>query len=680
MVHSRAVRDPLRALTSEILPYEVPIPFDVTRMYKFLRRLKFRWDDEHVFSVQDSRLGESERRWLGLIFDPLTLGPGTVLEGRREFRLSDSASKCDLRYPYKFRSRRNNGKSRVLSVPHPHSMLQMASFIHDHRDSILYFTNRSEFSIRHPHRVARVQARPESVFDGARDSESFGVEQSDLEYSYVSSYFSYRRYNNINRFYSSPEFQACERKFPHLMRADVSKCFDSVYTHTLSWVTNGMYASKHNRPDAEGTFGAKFDRLMQYLNYAETSGIIIGPELSRVFAEIILQEVDVRVQRVMESDGLERGVHYEMMRYVDDYFIFLADPNKANRVEEYLSSELAWFKLHLNEQKQRHFDTPLQSHMSVAKMRIREDIKRRTKIKLSEEDSVVQGALHFLPRKAILDYKALLIDTGLEHGELANSYLYELGRRRDRTVRRFRAHLASLVEAGDPASVDRAQTQLVEYLAAVLDVGLFIYSGAPSVSHSVKLTRMVAASIGELELGQLSALNGYYFRHRVRRELIAQLTAVQEEETFGAHTLLLMDCLLFVDPEIPEEELVGLLERRGKGVSALDAFAVLTLLRRFTNAPGASSMKTELLERARELIDYGKSNREGETERTILLLSLPTFPGASVQEIAKAMGDGHSRKAVQAMREAGSHPSMFTWNASENYYERLLLKSSQSVY
>ena len=49
MVHSRAVRDPLRALTSEILPYEVPIPFDVTRMYKFLRRLKFRWDDEHVF-------------------------------------------------------------------------------------------------------------------------------------------------------------------------------------------------------------------------------------------------------------------------------------------------------------------------------------------------------------------------------------------------------------------------------------------------------------------------------------------------------------------------------------------------------------------------------------------------------------------------------------------------------
>lgn len=677
--HSRATRDPLRALTSEILPYEVPIPFDVTRMYKFLRRLKFRWVGEHVFTVQDSRLGEPEKRWLALIFDPLVIGPGTVSEGRREFRLSDGRSRCDLRYPFKFRSRRNNGKSRVLAVPHPHSMLQMASFIHENRDEILYFTNRSEFSIRHPHRVARVQARPKSVFNGFVDSEVDAVEQSDLEYSYVSSYFSYRKYNNINRFYSSPEFQACERKFPHLMRADVSKCFDSVYTHTVSWVTNGMYASKHSRNEASGTFGSRFDRLMQYLNYAETSGIIIGPELSRVFAEIILQEVDLRVQRVMESDGLQRGVHYEIMRYVDDYFIFLADPNKASRVEEYLSTELSWFKLHLNEQKQRHFDTPLQSHMSVAKMRIREDLKKRTKLEVDSDASLARGTVYFPPRKAILDYKALLIDTGLEHGELANSYLYELGRRRDRTVRKFRVHLASLIENGDSASIDRAQGRFVEYLAAVLDVALFIYSGAPSVSHSVKLTRMVAASIGELELGQLSALNGYYFRHHVRRELIAQLTAVQDEESFGAHTLLLIDCLLYVDPEIAEEDLTALLARRKKGVGGLDAFGVLTLLRRFTDSR-SSTMKSQLLDRARELIEFGESNREGETARAILLLSLPTFPGASAQEIAKAMGDGHSRTAVRSMKETASSPSMFSWNASDNYYERLLLKSSQSVY
>ena len=681
MGYRRAKRDSLRALTSEILPYEVPIPFDVTRLYEFLRRLNFTWTGEHKFTVIDSRLGPAEELWLGIIFDPINLGPGTVFGDRREFRLSGGGRKnCDLRHPYKFRSRRNNGKSRELSVPHPHSMIQMASFIHENRDSILYYTNRSSFSIRHPHRIARLQTKTSSVFDGIQDRESYGVEQSDLEYSHVSSYFSYRRYNNINRFYSSPEFQACERKYPHLMRADVAKCFDSVYTHTVSWVTNGIHASKHKQQETKSTFGGRFDRLMQYLNYAETSGIIIGPELSRVFAEIILQEVDVRVERELMKEGFVRGTHYEIMRYVDDYFVFLANPHKAHRVEEILAMQLAAFKLHLNEQKQRHFDTPLQSHMSVAKVRIREDLKRRTEYEHDPAAEPTKAKLYFSARKAILDYKALLIDTGLEHGELANSYLYELGRRRDKTVRKFRRYLNAVVEAGDAKAIGAARLLLIKYLVGMLDVAVFIYSGAPSVSHSVKLTRMVAASLGELEVNRFGTLEKHQFRDRVRREIIAQLTAVQDEASFGAHTLLLIDCLIFVDPEFPEDTLLSLLERRGKGVDDLDAFGVLTLLRRFQDPHILSPLKKQLLDRARYLIQLGKGSRADETARAILLLSLPTFPGASPRELAKVMGDGYSVQKMLRLQQSRWEPSMFSWNASDNYYERLLLKSAQFVY
>lgn len=681
MAHSRARRDSLRALTSEILPYEVPIPFDVTRLYEFLRRLKFTWLERHQFSVLDARLGPSERYWLGLVFDPIKLGSGTLRGSRREFRLTHGGgSKCDLRHPYKFRSRRNDGRARALSVPHPHSMVQMASFIHNNRDSILYYTNRSSFSIRHPHRVARIQAKRESVFDGVRDRESFGVEQSDLEYSHVSSYFSYRRYNNINRFYSSPEFHACERKYPHLMRADVSKCFDSVYTHTVSWVTNGVHASKQKQTETGATFGGEFDHLMQYLNYAETSGIIIGPELSRIFAEIILQEVDIRVERELKQENLVRGIHYEIMRYVDDYFVFLADPHKADRVEEILAAQLAGFKLHLNDQKRRNFDTPLQSHMSVAKVRIREDLKRRTKFELDSDMELAPAKLYFSARKAILDYKALLIDTELAHGELANSYLYELGRRRDKTIRRFRKYLGGVVEAGPPQAVRDARLLLVKYQAAVLDVAIFIYSGAPSVSHSVKLARMVAASMGELEVNNFGALEVHQFRDRVRREIIAQLTAVHDEASFGAHTLLLIDCLIFVDPEIQEQALALLLERRGIAVESLDAFGILTLLRRFQDPLARSPLKSQLLARAQALIERGRGHAEDETARAILLLSLPTFPGATPRELSKVMGGGYSAKIVTSLKQAQQDPSMFSWDASDNYYERLLLKSAQSVY
>jgi len=687
MKYRRAKRDRLRALTSEILPYEVPLPFDITRMYEFLRRLDFAWDSQHSFSVLDGRLDKSGTLWLGIIFDPISLGVGKLTgeEGdiarRRTFVLSDSGGpKSDLRHPYKFRSRRNNGKSRNLAVPHPHSMVQMASFIHDYRDSILYYTNRSSYSIRYPHRVARLQTKRDSVFDGVKDFESVGVEQSDLEYSHVSSYFSYRRYNNINRFYSSPQFQACERKYPRLVRADVAKCFDSVYTHTVSWVTNGIRASKNMQRETADTFGGKFDKLMQYLNFAETSGIIIGPELSRVFAEIILQEVDVRVERELEKKGLLRGTHYEIMRYVDDYFVFLADPQNTELVEEILTAQLAIFKLHLNDQKQHHFDTPLASHMSVAKVRMREALAHRTHCEYGSEEEPLKANLYFSAKQAILDYKALLIDTELKHGELANSYLYELGRRRDKTVRKYRDYLKHVSEAGDQKALHGAHVLLVRYLVEVLDVAIFIYSGAPSVSHGVKLNRMVAASLGELELNKFGTLETRQFRDRVCREIIAQLTAVKDERSFGVHTLLLLDCLIYLNPKVPEDTLLAILDRRGTQVEDLDAFGVLTLLRRFSEPRATSDFKARLLQRAKSLIERGKDHQEDQTARAILLLSLPTFPGAWPNEVANVMGDNYSLSKVLSLQSSKQDPSMFSWNASDNYYERLLLKSAQFVY
>lgn len=687
MKYQRAKRDSLRALTSEILPYEIPLPFDISRMYKFLRRLDFKWGEKHSFSVLEQRLDAPAKLWLALIFDPIQVGPGLLVvkpgsqPNRWEFNLaSGGGAKCDLRHPYKFRSRRNNGKSRNLAIPHPHSMVQMASFVHDNRDSILYFTNRSSFSIRHPHRVARLQSKRDSVFRSLKESHSPGVEQSDLEYSYVSSYFSYRSYSNINRFYSSPEFQACERKYPRLLRADVSKCFDSVYTHTLSWVTNGVHASKKRQKQTGATFGGKFDHLMQYLNYAETSGIIIGPELSRIFAEIILQEIDVRVERELTHQGLNRGVHYEIMRYVDDYFVFLADPQRSDLVEEVLAAQLAIFKLHLNDEKQFKYDTPLASHMSVAKNRMKTDLRARTKLVFAPEDNDLAIDFFFSAKKAILDYKALLIDTELKHGELANSYLYELGQRRDATVVQYRTYLERAQKSGDRRAAHRARLLLVKYLAEVVDVAIFIYSGAPSVSHSIKLTRMVAACIGELELQKFGMLDVSHFQGHVRREIIAQLSAIRDESSFGAHTLFLLDCLIYLDPEISDETITSILERRGTEVADLDAFGVLTLLRRYSEPTTSSDLKNALLSRAGRLVERGKQHQEDETARAILLLSLPTFPGASVIEIAKAMGPGYSATCVEKLRGDRHGASMFSWNASENYYERLLLKSAQFVY
>ena len=60
-----------------------------------------------------------------------------------------------------------------------------------------------------------------------------------------------------------------------------------------------------------------------------THGIVIGPEFSRIFAEILLQSIDVKVKNKLLSykssnyiHGIVEGVHYTIKRYVDDYFLF----------------------------------------------------------------------------------------------------------------------------------------------------------------------------------------------------------------------------------------------------------------------------------------------------------------------------------------------------------------------
>ena len=204
MRHRKVTRDPLRALTSEMLPYEVPLPVNTSMFYAFLRRIKFSWIEENKFKVLAKRFGKAEKHWLEIIFDCVDLPEGVPGSGYLVFDLkSIQGSSWDLRHPYKYRAKRSNGKNRGLALPHPQSMLTMAHFISDYRDSILYYTNRSSYSIRHPFRAARLRVKRDAEFAHLRDRESYGFEQYDLEYEHATSFFAYRRYNNINRFYES---------------------------------------------------------------------------------------------------------------------------------------------------------------------------------------------------------------------------------------------------------------------------------------------------------------------------------------------------------------------------------------------------------------------------------------------------------------------------------------------
>lgn len=87
------------------------------------------------------------------------------------------------------------------------------------------------------------------------------------------------------------------------MKFDLQSCFDSIYTHTISWATAGGSDKVKVLPGYHGAWvGDAFDNLMQSVNARETNGIVIGPEFSRIFAEIILQYIDQKVEQELLNE------------------------------------------------------------------------------------------------------------------------------------------------------------------------------------------------------------------------------------------------------------------------------------------------------------------------------------------------------------------------------------------
>jgi hypothetical protein len=112
---------------------------------------------------------------------------------------------------------------------------------------------------------------------------------------------------------------------------------------------------------------------MQRSNYNETNGIVVGPEFSRIFAEIILQDVDRTIQRSLLKEGLSEGLHYSIRRYVDDYSIFANSDQTIDKVDKLLRSELSKYKLYINESKVQNFRRPFVSNLTQA----RDDVRLR---------------------------------------------------------------------------------------------------------------------------------------------------------------------------------------------------------------------------------------------------------------------------------------------------------------
>ncbi|MEQ5819954.1 antiviral reverse transcriptase Drt3b [Halomonas sp. SCS19] len=317
-------KDYHRVLLTETLPYEVPVHFSNLGFYQKVKNREFDYTR------------------LPLPFDNIK----------------------GVSVPFNYEIRNGENKKRVLSIPHPVNQINFIKLYEKFEEQIIFLCSKSKYSLRYPAATGSYFFEKGKSYkkEDERAVDSYG---DDVITESSSSFFSYDRYNFVYKFYDSIEYCDLETRFGYLKKLDIKKCFYNVYTHSISWAVKGKEFSKKLRNSY--SLPNEFDRIIRDCNNGETNGIVVGPEVSRIFSEIILQELDVKLQKTLDTLNLHSDQEYAIRRYIDDYFVFSNSEEILEIVTEELEKILADYKLHLNESKTEVTRRPFVSGETAAK-------------------------------------------------------------------------------------------------------------------------------------------------------------------------------------------------------------------------------------------------------------------------------------------------------------------------
>lgn len=211
-----------------------------------------------------------------------------------------------------YNATRYNNAFRELSLIHPKAYSLLAKHLHDHWDKVEPFTN-SENSI----------IKPEEHVDGRIIVMNYEDPIEKTTRALTESFG--KRYQ---------------------VKADISNCFNSVYSHAIAWGLVGFEHAKANR-NPNLWFNA-LDKYQRKCKRNETQGIPIGSATSNISLEIILGKID---------EGL-RTAGYHFHRYVDDYSCYCQTSEQAHQFLLLLGKLLSQYKLSLNIQKTQIIEQP----------------------------------------------------------------------------------------------------------------------------------------------------------------------------------------------------------------------------------------------------------------------------------------------------------------------------------
>lgn len=435
-------RDFSRAILTDSLPYEVPFILTNEGFYKVVKNRKL---------IEDNRIIKE------------------ILSGSSDVGTN----------PLVYKIPKDSESERSLFLVHPSVQINVCKLYKNYNQLITHLCTRSTFSLRYPSKIAlayyskekKDETEPEEKFK----DEGVGID-GEKEPVYASTFFEYKDVSFLYKFYDSYQFHRIEKKFEKLFEFDIAKCFASISTFQLSKSIRDI--ESYNKSKNHYSFETVFENLMNASNLDNSHGIVVGPEFSRIFSEILLQSIDVMIKsKLANSDSLKliENSDYVIKRYVDDYFLFYNDEDVRKIVYDTVIEELEKYKLYCNESKNQKFDVPFITGVTIAKQQYKKlinDLFSKFDWMNGEGEPQRKGISSPMNRyfqianQIITDIKCIVYNNNISYSSITG-YYFTLARIK---VSEIDEHI------NDFKNIDEQCNKITNFLLIIIELSFFVHS------------------------------------------------------------------------------------------------------------------------------------------------------------------------------------------------------------
>lgn len=445
-----------RVLLTDVLPYEVPFIYTNEGFYKKLTE----WKREVKGKAQKKPL-------LKEVFYPKDVSET---------------------YPIEYHIAKDSDSNRKLYIIHPSAQLKIVELYKKYHQLMSHLCSRSSFSLRYPEKMAYAYfSENKDSLDKFKDE---GVSLEGDDPKYASTFFEYKDFDFLYKYYDSYSFHRAERKFNNLYKFDIAKCFASISTFNLSLSMRGIF--DHNKYCGEYSFESEFEKAMKYSNGNKSHGIVVGPEFSRVFSEVLFQSIDIKIKNsllnVMDGKGnyisLVENRDYILKRYVDDYFLFFNNENVRKLIYDISVKELEKNNLYTNESKNILLEIPFVTGVTLAKgkmKKILDDFFDIYHCASGADDIVISKNMAYYNKQAnslIISIKGVLHECNVAYSNITG-FFFTL-------VKTFLVKVDSTKDKFSSEELEKEK--FTRFMLILIEVCFFVYS----MDYRVRSTYLVS--------------------------------------------------------------------------------------------------------------------------------------------------------------------------------------------